>query len=172
MRGRHRLGSYLLAVAGATTLLADAPLRPPHRYTTCSPSGAACATSDPEAGTFGHPRDRPDAEPGWRIPRWFRVLYVADDGAHAVTGHDGLLAPVDDPAATVVVVFWKDGERVASHTLANLGYTRRDLRRTVSHYFWGDYQGWDEEGRFRLAMVDGATLVFDVAAGELLRRER
>jgi hypothetical protein len=59
-----------------------------------------------------------------------------------------------------------EGEEGKSYTLADLGYERGDLQRTASHFHWGGYRGFDEDGRFRLEMVDGLTILFDVATGE------
>lgn len=133
-----------------------------------------CATSDPELGTFVHPADETDeADALWKLPRWYRVLFVTDDGIHLITGYDGMnLVPRDRPSETVVVEFWKRGSLVESYSLGDLGYSRARLRKTASHYHWGGYVGIGEDGRFRLEMVDGVKLVFDPSTGDLLRRER
>ena len=151
---------------------ADEPLRPAHRYTKCSASGAYCVTSDPIEGTFGHPPG--EATPAsWRIHRWFRVVYLSDDGQHLVTGFDGMnLVPTEDPEQTKIVEFWNEGQLAKSYTLSDLGYEQSDLQRTVSHYHWGGYGGFDADGNFSLVMLDDMVIVFDVATGELLNRSR
>lgn len=161
-------------VVGAPRARADEPLRPPARHTVCSVSEAMCATSDPELGTFVHPADGSDeSDVLWKLPRWYRVLFVTDDGMHLVTGYDGMnLVPQERPSETVVVEFWKRGSLVKSYSLGDLGYSRGRLQRTVSHYHWGGYLGIGEDGLFRLEMLDGVKLVFNPATGELLRREQ
>jgi hypothetical protein len=145
---------------------ADEPLRPPHRYTECSPAKTVCLTTDPEDGTTVHRAEAPD-RPLWRVTEWFRVAYVSDDGKHLVTGYGGMnLVPIEHPERTTVLTFWHEGEEGKSYTLADLGYERGDLQRTASHFHWGGYRGFDPDGRFRLEMVDGLTILFDVESGE------
>ena len=161
------LGALLLRPSPSS---ADAPLPPPARYTKCSASGAFCLTSDPNDGTSIHQRGEPERAL-WTLPEWYRVAFVADDGEHLVTGFDGAnLVPVDPPEETVIVRFWQRGRLLQSHTLRALGYGRDALRRTVSHSAWGSYAGFDSSERFRLVMVDGTALVFDVTSGELAQR--
>lgn len=149
---------------------ADEPLPPPHRYTKCSASGVFCVTSDPSGGTSAHTSAEPEIHL-WQVPAWFRVAYLHDDGEHLVTGFDGMnLVPVDDPERAQILEFWHRGKLLELYTLGDLGYRREDLRRTVSHYVWGDYVGFDADGHFGLRMLDGASLVFDVASGKLLQR--
>lgn len=168
-----RLRTILLVVAGmnALALSADEPLRPPYRYTTCSPAETFCVTSDPTEGTSVHPAGAPE-RPLWTLPGWFRVADVSDDGRHLVTGYDGMnLVPRRDPERVTVLTFWHEGKQGVSYTLGDLGYESSDLQATVSHYYWGDYLGFDEDGRFRLRMVDGAVLRFDPATGKRIEAE-
>jgi hypothetical protein len=169
-----------VAAGGACLLLAllcappraraDAPPAPPARYTHCSPSRAFCFSSDPERGTWVHPRGEPERAT-WSLPAWHRIAYLADDGEHLVTGYDGgNLVPLDAPERVEILCFWQRGAARKRHTLGDLGYPREKLTRTVSHYAWGRYDGFDSDGRFRLKMVDGASLLFDPASGELVRR--
>lgn len=177
MKGTNvRAAILLVAFIGGSTLvaLADEPLRPPHRHTTCSPSGEACVTSDPEAGTFGHPpgTSDPGAAP-WILPSWFRVAYIANDGDHLVTGYDGRnLVPLENPEEIEILSFWRSGEPLRSYRLFDLIASKKALRRTASHYHWGRYEGFDEDGNFRLSTVEGVVLVFSPKTGEILRRER
>jgi hypothetical protein len=163
----------LVTVAALGTARADEPLRPPNRYTVCSPSKQFCVTSDPRQGTFAHTPDRPGVdEARWRIPRWFRVLYASDDPDLLVTGYDGSnLVPVEAPATVEILAFWRHGKLVRAYKLAELVDVRR-LRPTASHFYWGDYQGFDADGLFRLATVEGKVLVFAPTTGKLVRERR
>lgn len=110
-----------------------------------------CATSDPERGTFVHPAGEIDESDAlWKLPRWYRVVFVSDDGMHLITGYDGInLVPRERPSETVVVEFWKRGSLLKSYSLGDLGYSRGRLRKTASHYHWGGYLGIGEDGLFR-----------------------
>lgn len=170
--GRRSRLVAALVLAGAGLALADEPLRPPEPRTVCSPSQKICATSLPGGGTFIHEpgnANRDDAL--WSLPEWHRVFFVSDEGV-LITGYAGInLVPKDDPSSTVVLEFWRDAKRVASYTLAELGYPRKRLQRTASHYHWGGYLGLDDDGMFRLEMVDQKVLVFDPSSGLLVRSE-
>lgn len=162
----------LLALAVPRPVAADAPLRPPHRYTQCSPSGQFCVTSDPQSGTFVH-RAGEDEKRLWSIPGWFRVLYLADDPDLLVTGYDGRnLVPLDMPGEIEVLTFWNRGKVVCAYKLSELVADLGRLQRTASHYHWGSYLGFDGDGNFRVATVQNQTLVFDAARGVLVERLR
>jgi hypothetical protein len=162
--------SCLLALTSPSRSHADAPLSPPARHSARSPSASACFTSDPEQGTWIHAPGEPERA-SWRLPTWHRVAWVSDDGEHLVTGFDGVnLAPANDPEDAEIVRFSHRTRPPEAYTLRALGYRRETLQRTVSHYAWGRYAGFDSQGRFRLEMVDGATLVFDVSGGALVER--
>lgn len=173
-----RVTSKIAAIVSVLTLAvplpgaADAPLRPPHRFTQCSPSGQFCVTSDPQSGTFVH-RAGEDGKPLWSIPKWFRVLYLADDPDLLVTGYDGQnLVPLDAPGDIEVLTFWNRGNVIRSYELSELVADLGRLQRTASHYHWGNYLGFDTDGNFRVATVQGETLVFDPAKGVLVDRSR
>ena len=165
--------ALLLAAAALGTARADEPLPPPHRYTACSPSKRFCVTSDPQQGTFAHSPDRPGVDGArWRIPRWFRVLYASDDPDLLVTGHDGIsLVSAEAPAAVEILDFWRRGKLVRTYKLGEL-VDVRSLRPTASHLYWGDYQGFDTDGLFRVSTVEGKVLVFAPTTGKLVRQQR
>lgn len=71
----------------------------------------------------------------------------------------------------MVVAFWEAGKLLESYSLGDLGYSARNLEKTASHYHWGRYLGIGNDGRFRLAMVGGVSLVFDPQTGALVGRE-
>lgn len=176
MTSRRWSPLLLLTVVGALSVepgYGDAPLRPPHRHTACSPSQRICVTSDPKEGTFAHRPETPSVGQAlWTLPRWHRVLFIADDGRHLITGYNGVnLVPRARPEQTVVAEFWRDGTLLESYTLRELGYSADRLEPTVSHYSWGHYVGLGSDGLFRLRMVDAAVLVFDPTSGTLVRRE-
>lgn len=165
--------AILSSVAMARRVAADAPLRPPERHSVCSRSGAVCATSDPKLGTWVHPADAKERSSAlWTIPGWYRALWVTDDGGRLITGYDGLnLVPQAEPSATTILTFWESGRLLKAYTLADLGYSPSSLEKTASHYHWGNYAGVGDDGKFRLTMLDGVSLVFEPETGSLIRRE-
>jgi hypothetical protein len=169
--------SILLSLVALTSVAqADAPLEPPRRHSKCSPSGEYCVTSDPIEGTFGHEAEAEAGAPAlvsWGIEGWLRIFWVLDDGEHLIAGYNGLnLVPQNDPTSETILSFWRQGELLRAYTLADLGYKRGDLRRTVSHYHWGSYRGLNASGTFELSMVDGRTIVFEPTTGEVAERSR
>lgn len=152
---------------------ADEPLPPPHRHTRCSPSGKACVTSDPEEGTFGHlPGAADSGARRWSLSGWHRVMYLADDGEHLVTGHEGInLVPLRKPLGVEILAFWRRGKAVRAYRLSDLVASKKSLQRTASHYRWGSYEGFDAAGDFHVSTVEGVVLVFSPKTGEVLRRE-
>ncbi len=102
------------------------------------------------------------------------MLHPTDDADVIVTGFNGLsLAPLDSPMSIEVVSFWRQGALVRSYKLSEVVPDQRTLRRTDSHYEWGNYRGVDTDGTFRISMVDSTVLVFDpFAEGMSLRNPR
>lgn len=138
---------------------ADTPMQT-YLNTKCSISGQYCVTSDPIAGTYVHLADQPH-EPIWQITGWFHVMYLSDDGDHLVTGYSGLnLIPIQALERTDVVRFWYRGKELESYTLQDLGYQGATLPRTTSHYHWGSYLGFDDQGHFCMLMFDGTVISF------------
>jgi hypothetical protein len=65
-----------------------------------------------------------------------------------------------------VLAFWRQGKLVRSYKLSELVDVHA-LRRTASHFYWGDYQGFDAEGRFRVATAEGKVLLFDTSGARV-----
>ena len=146
---------------------ADAPLRAPSPITVYSASRTFCVVSDPKSGTKAY-RVRADGsrEPLWSMPGWFRVLFLADDGRHAVTGYDGALLPLDYSPDDSLLTFWRGGSRIRAIPVSGLVKDLRKLQRTSSHYRWGSYVGFDAAGNFVVSTVEREKVVFDVTTGK------
>ena len=143
----------------------DMPLPPPSKVTVTSPSGRIRAISDPQLGTTVE--DTAQQRVLWRMPEWHRAIFVADDGKHVVTEYDGLnLIPIDFSDDLVLLTFWREGSKIREVRVKDLFPDHSLLRRTVSHYTWGEVEGIDEHGRLRVRRIDGTTLLFDVTTGE------
>ena len=166
-------GMLFWLAADPRSAYGDAPLPGPVRHTVCAPSNAFCVTSDPESGTFAHAPDASIENRSWSMEGWFRVIYVSDDPEILVTGFDGVnLVPLEAPGEVEILHFWRNGKLVRSYTLDQLVRNLRSLKRTVSHYHWGNYLGFDKDGKFRLRTAEEWILVFDARTGALVKRLR
>jgi len=162
------------ACLGGQRASADTPLPPPQRKEVWCASHHYCAVMDPRLRlTTVYKVDGTTRKKLWAMPGWFRVAFLADDGEHIVIGHEGInLLPVNIQENDILAYFVRKGEVVATATLSDLLERKSSLRRTASHYHWGQYLGIDEDGRFRVETVEGRKLWFDVQNGKLTRTAR
>lgn len=148
---------------------ADSPLAPPTRQTIWSANRRFFAIMDPDqqiTTVYRATKDR-QGERVWSMFGWFRVAGLADDGEHLVAGYDGMnLLPIKHNKQQVMLYFFKRGELINHVTLDRLVPDDSKLRRTVSHYYWGNYLGFDQAGNYVVETVEGRTLHFDVTTGK------
>ncbi len=160
------LSFFLLALLVPLIVLGDEPLAPPSLKTECSPSGDICAQMDPERGTTVFRQTDGNHAVLWKMPGWFRVAFVADDGQHLVTGYDGWNLLVRRDPDETMLNFWNEGHLLRSVRLRELLPDLDRLERTVSHWYWGNYVGFDSYGQFVVETVDGKRHRYDVSTGE------
>lgn len=156
----------LLVTLFPLSAFGDEPLAPPSLKIECSPGSSVCAEMDPHQGTTVFRQVNGDRVVLWKMPGWFRVAFVADDGKHLVTGYAGwnLLAR-RDPNETMLN-FWREGRLLRSVSLKELLPDLNRLEKTVSHWHWGNYVGFDRNGQFVVETVDGKRHRYDVSTGE------
>ena len=160
---RKLLLPFVLLVAPPA--LADEPLLPPEVWETCSPSGAYCATLDPNADSVSAYRAGNAGAILWIAPGWSRVAALADDGAHLMLGYESMnLIPVDYDKGMAMLTFYRRGETIAVVRLRDLA-NWLNLQRTVSHYYWGDYLGLDADGHYVVRVSRGGEIRFDMTTG-------
>ena len=149
--------------------VADEPLRPPEVWETCSPNGAFCATLDPDASRITVRRAAGAGDVLWSAAGWSRVAALADDGEHLVLGYEGMnLIPVDYDKNMAMLTFYRRDEIIAVVRLRDLaGWL--NLKRTVSHYYWGDYLGLNAEGHYVVRVSRGSEIRFDMTTGKRAR---
>ena len=146
---------------------ADSPLPTPAIVTALSPSGHIRAVSDPKGGT--RVEDVKQHKVLWSLPDWHRSLFVADDGRHLVTQYDGLnLLPTDFSDDLVLLTFWREGTKFRRVRVRDLLPDHRILRRTASHYHWGNVHGIDPQGRLKVERADGKIFFFDISTGKTI----
>lgn len=102
----------------------------------------------------------------WALKGWFRDAYLTDDGAHLVTGYDGLnLLQRDYQSDTTMLTFWRQGRKVRDVPLSEMIADVSRLVPTVSHYLWGHSEGIDSEGRFVVHTIENRRIAFDMGTG-------
>ena len=160
------LPAILLVGIGSGVCLGDAPVRPPSPVIVCSSSKTFCLVSDPKSGTQAY-RVRADGsrQTLWSIPGWHSVVFLADDGRHAVTGYEGVLLPLNYSADVSLLTFWRDGSPIRAVPLSGLVKDLKKLQRTTSHYRWGNYVGFNAAGNFVVSTVERESVVFDPTTG-------
>jgi hypothetical protein len=100
---------------------------------------------------------------------WFRLAALSDDGEILVAGYDGMnLLPLDYSPDLVVLTFYRRGAFIAEVTLDQVIDDFAALERTVSHYNWGYYLGFDQAGRYVIETVEGRRIAFDAATGVMV----
>jgi hypothetical protein len=81
---------------------------------------------------------------------------------------DTPLLPLDYDPKQPMLRFFKRGRLLASVSLDELVPDASKLARTASHYAWGHYLGFDEQGRYGVELLDGARVRFDPETGRRL----
>ena len=163
----------LLLSTAAWRAAADSPLPAPADYKAQSPNGSCYALLEVKSArttVFRRAKGRP-AVRLWDMAGWFRVVSLSDDCEHLVVGYDGSnLLPLDFTPDLVMLRFFERGRLLREVRLNELIRDRSKLQRTVSHYNWGRYLGFDQRNRYLVETVEGERIVFSatgqrVAAG-------
>ena len=146
-------------------------MMPPSVWEVCSPSGEYCARLDPADRSILAYKPGVEQIVLWTATGWSRVAALADDGEHLVLGYEGMnLIPVDYEPDMEMLTFYRRGEIVKTVRLRDLiSDIAIRMNRTVSHYYWGDYLGFDENGRYVLRTATGREFRFDMTTGQPVR---
>ena len=162
----------ILGLLLASLAHADSPLPPPTKQTIWSPNKQFFAIMEPDKQITTVYRSTKDGRGTkvWAMYGWFRVSGLADDGEHLVAGYWGVnLLPVNYDKNQVMLYFFKRGELINHVTLDQLIRDYSRLQRTVSHFHWGNYLGFDQAGNYIIETVEGCTIRYDVTKGEATR---
>lgn len=161
--------SCVFCLVEGTVATADTPLPPPAKKEVWSGNHFYCAVMDPASNltTVYHVRDG-ERTKLWSMLGWFRVAYLSGDGEHLVVGHNGgNLLPLNVKDDDIMAYFVRKGEVIHTLTLHDIVKSKDAMKRTASHYHWGEYLGIDEDGRFRVQTLDNTRLFFDTQTGKL-----
>jgi hypothetical protein len=169
MRRNHLIliGAVLLISVPPEPIRADSPLPPPTRQTIWSANRQFFAVTDPDSQvTTVYRAKGTGGERLWAMYGWFGVAALADDGDHLVAGYRGMnLIPVNYNKKEVMLYFFRRGELLNHVSLDQIIGDFSRLRRTASHYFWGNFVGFDRDGLYVVSTVEGRRLRFDVTKG-------
>lgn len=156
---------YLTFTAVAT---ADAPLPEPTYRSICSSNDSYCVEMDPKKNEAIAYKSG-SRIPIWKINGWFRVAALSNDGETFFVGYDGMnLLPSNYKSDMTILSIFRHGILIKKHTLKDVILNLSNLQRTSSHYYWGDYLGFDLNQNYIIKTVEGRTLKFGSTTGELI----
>jgi hypothetical protein len=105
----------------------------------------------------------------WTMAGWQTTAWLSDDGDFLVVGYRNVnLLEVDHAPDEVMLSFYKRGAPTGVVRLNEIMPDRARLRRTVSHYAWGNFVGFVGPHRFAIETIDDRRLVYDVTTGALV----
>jgi hypothetical protein len=130
---------------------ADEPMLPPQNYTNFFANGRymlVCDATKKETTCYEivDPTADVETEEKWRIPRWGLYSYLSENGEFCVLDDWGGLIPLDYDAEYVLYVVFKNGTEYAKIKLFDVISDKKNLRRTASHYYWGNIESFENDG--------------------------
>ena len=140
-------------------------MRPPAKYTVCSPNQAYCAVADPAVESVAI-FARGATSPTWSLAPWHRQVFLANDGDHLVIGPPGLnMIPLEAKLGDPLLIFMNRKATVRVVSVGDLFSKLSSLRRTASHYAWGEVVGVTSHDQLVVQLVDGRRVAFSVLTG-------
>ncbi len=146
-------------------------MRPPSTFKAEAPGGRFFAEANHETQRI----TVFEVQPGGAIPRyevaaWSRVVHLSPDGRFLALGYSGSnLLSLGVNSELTMISFYRDGAKTAQVPLRRLMPDLKLLRRSASHWVWGEYHGFIPQGTgFRVKTADGRILILDPATGQLL----
>lgn len=154
-------------IFGLPPLAADQPLRPPSKYQVCSPDKAFCAIADPTSKSTSI-FARGSATTVWSLGARHRQIFLANGGDFLVIGPDGTsLLSLETKLSDPLLTFMKRNSVVRVVTVGDVFPSLSALRRTASHYFWGDVLEVSPRDQLRVRLVDGRRVAFSILTGRM-----
>jgi hypothetical protein len=171
---RGKISAFLLVALGWQAT-ADSPPRAPFDYKAQSMNGRCYAfleARQKRTTVFMLTKAGPP-KPLWEMPGWFREASLSNDCEHLVIGFEGSnLLPLDFKPDLVLLSFYERGRLLRVVKLNELIPDVHRLRRTVSHYSWGRFIGFDEKNQYLLETVEGLRIAFDVSTGKQMMERK
>lgn len=146
-------------------------MRPPSTFKVEAPGGRFFAEVNHETQRITVFEVQPaGATPRYEVAAWSRVVHLSADGRFLALGYSGSnLLSLGVTSELTLITFYQDGAKTAQVPLRRLMPDLKLLRRSASHWVWGEYHGFVGQGSaYRVKTVDGRILTLDPATGNLL----
>ena len=107
----------------------------------------------------------------WEMDGWFRWTALSNDGKYFAIPYFGAnLLNLDYQQDTIMLTIAKEGKIVKTVKLNELIEDFKNLRRTSSHYYWGNYFGFSN-GKYIIKTVEDNRFAVDLKTKELIKIE-
>ncbi len=163
----------LFALVVTFSTLADMPPPPPSDLEVWSENEKYVATLKYEENKTSIFRVSPDGsrEKMWEMDGWFRWTQLSNDGEYLAIPYRGAnLIPVDYDKEEIMLTLVQRGQITTTIRLVDLIEKFSNLRRTVSHYSWGSYVGFNEENEFVIDTVENNRFLVPPKDGEVEKK--
>ena len=130
---------------------ADEPMLPPQNYTKLFADGRfmlICDATKKETTCYEMVGASAAVVPEekWSISKGRQFAYLSENGEFCVLDDWGGLIPLDYDAEYVLYVVFKNGTEYAKIKLFDVISDEKNLRRTASHYYWGNIESFENDG--------------------------
>jgi len=106
----------------------------------------------------------------WEMNEWSRGVSLSNDGQYVATLYGGSnLLPIDYKEDQVMLDIYNKGELVQIISLNEIISDFSSLERTVSHYYWGVFKGFDDKNNYIIETVEKKRIKIDSAKGIISR---
>jgi len=164
--------SILCIFSFAQYSYADKPLSPPATYSVQSANKKYTVDINYEAKetvVYVNNQDGSRSEL-WKMPGWFRWVAVSNDGKYVVIPYGGLnLLTLNYKKDEVTLQIASEGKIIHTIKLDQLISDFNSLERTVSHYYWGDYLGFNDKNEYVIETVEKNKFHIGLETGYITR---
>ncbi|MBP5176510.1 MAG: hypothetical protein ILP07_11460 [Treponema sp.] len=149
---------FIILMFLAVPIFADEPMPPPETYTICSQNKRYFLICDAEENlTTCYELFVPEeyvtdsdslyfAREKWNIPQWYLYARVSNNGEFCILDDWGGLVHPDFGTDYVLFMVYRNGEEYAKILLSDVISETRNLKRTVSHFYWGGIESLEDDG--------------------------
>ena len=165
------LMALIIAIAGIGESYATSPLAPPEIHSVESANAEYLVVSDPVKGTTCVRKET--GAMLWENPKWYRMIFISNDGKYLVTSYDGMnLIPTDSPKDLVLVTIFTNGKISKEFKLMDLIPDVSILSENMNHYDWGGVVGFDDNGTLKVRIGRDQLVVIDPKNGTRINQEK
>jgi len=109
----------------------------------------------------------------WQMYGWFRWAYLSNDGMYIGIPFWGeSLIPRDYRKEQVVFRLVKEGKLIRVIRLNELIENFNNLIETASHYYWGNYRGFNNNNEFIIETVEKNHFTLNPNTGKLSKKKK